>query len=1202
MDLIGKEDPDLLFELTEELAAGSGGTIYKGVFLPSNEIVAVKIVPLPEDEPIADILYELNILKRCNHPNIVKIYGAYQKGPEIFISMELCGGGSVTDVFRLASEPLSEPQIALICREMLKALDYLHSNKIIHRDVKGVNTLLTNDGSVKLVGFGVATQLSTEKDKARTFVGTPYWMAPEVIEAKSGIASYDEKADIWALGITCIELAEVNPPLSDVTPMRVLFQIPARDPPQLQNPSQWSPNFSNFLSLCLQKDPRQRKSARELLQHPFVQNCKDKAILVDLLNLKQKLERDQEGLETSESPKNRATQDGVPNPTTGVGISQNQKPKFSDSEDEDDNDLYESEEEENINFGGKKVSVNEVTEAHKIVEKMKQKDTVPTPTPTPAPYSAGTAPYAYAFAGNNQTYVPPLATGAGAGTAATQIPNHFPPATTQTQDQTHDPVVSAAIPDAGLATQVAKVAAAQSPRDPEGHPVLPSYNDMVYSPPTTTPAPAPLTKESAGAAPAPVRMGVPLVGPTHHGNAKNSSTATGNTAVDNTATHGSANAIGGGAGAGMGSMNQNPGRSTLSRPTGTNRRQHPSSVLLMVNREDPVHRRLIKSQMNEIKSLQGRQQSEIEKKEKAHQKDKLALQNQYQHQVTALDKKQQEALVQQQKQHQKDIERHSRKATEEEKAFVAVQTSEKKQLRKDLVDHQRSEKNEFAENQKNLVKQHKTELQTLKSANKKEKDPRRAKLLVTGLKEQQKYTIAKLTQHVEHKQCEDRLLREHQLQLNHMEKHHQLQFDQQRLHVQLLFEQLAQRHQLQNEHLNAKHFAHNEHLDKLHPLEDKQHLELQEIQAQHMLQLQELDRTHHQALLRNDDKNQRKDYARRKKLQAKDNLRQEKKARKTTRGTTTDPKESARLLRESFNALIAKQDAEFEERLKAVKEEEEKSLIEHQEYMRSQFKKSQEKRTKEMQEERQLKHQQHLNQQLESRNALRLQQENEIHALEVTEKEMELTLLKEQHDSQNMMQLALFKEVETLLQTMHAEQKVLLSDHQKQHFEIWKDGPEAGKVHSLWETLEKEQKDHMTRLSESQEKDKAALIQKQNEALAAIHSNHSQRKSRCGTTSSHPVFGFNPNPSSNNSNSSLYANQPHPPPNKDVVPSQFLTPGPGPNVMGPIPTGPGLGPSPASAFGSSPPNATGMPPFPDPNNYPYPPYAAPQPAPYTYHS
>jgi serine/threonine protein kinase len=153
------------------------------------------------------------------------------------------------------------------------------------------------------VGFSVATQLGSERDKAKTFVGTPYWMSPEVIEAKSGIASYDEKADIWALGITCIELAEVNPPLSEITPMRALFQIPVRDPPKLQNPKNWSPEFSDFLAQVLIKDPKDRKSAAELLQHSFVVNTKTSKVIVDLIQRRQKAEADQDGDDDAEKTK-----------------------------------------------------------------------------------------------------------------------------------------------------------------------------------------------------------------------------------------------------------------------------------------------------------------------------------------------------------------------------------------------------------------------------------------------------------------------------------------------------------------------------------------------------------------------------------------------------------------------------------------------------------------------------------------------------------------------------------------------------------------------------------------------------------------------------------------------------------------------------------------------------------------------------------
>jgi hypothetical protein len=193
--------------------------------------------------------------------------------------MEYCGGGSVSDICNILESGLREDQIALVCREALKGLHYLHSVHKIHRDIKGGNILLTDAGDVKLADFGVSAQLFSTFSKRNTFVGTPYWMAPEVIQENT----YDGKADIWSLGVTAIEMAEIVPPNSDVHPMRVLFMIPRDPPPRLQDKKAWSLLFHQFLKDCLVKDPNKRPTAEKLLQHKFVASCKPAAILVEAI-------------------------------------------------------------------------------------------------------------------------------------------------------------------------------------------------------------------------------------------------------------------------------------------------------------------------------------------------------------------------------------------------------------------------------------------------------------------------------------------------------------------------------------------------------------------------------------------------------------------------------------------------------------------------------------------------------------------------------------------------------------------------------------------------------------------------------------------------------------------------------------------------------------------------------------------------------
>jgi len=285
-----KGDPDEIFILEEEIASGSFGAVYKGRHTQNGKYYAVKIITPEEDEVLEDFMVEISVLRKCKHENIVGFSGSWLKGEEIFIAMELCDGGAVSDIFQVSQDPLTEDQIALITRESLKALAYLHSIGIIHRDIKGANILLTNDGDIKLVDFGVSAELKHPGDRRNTLIGTPYWMAPEVISNKTGNCPYDQKADLWSLGITLLELAERNPPLHEIHPMKALMMIPMRDAPSFAHPEAWGKDFKDFVAQCLIKQPEKRKTAEEMLKHPFVTNAKTKQILVDLVSKRRKLE------------------------------------------------------------------------------------------------------------------------------------------------------------------------------------------------------------------------------------------------------------------------------------------------------------------------------------------------------------------------------------------------------------------------------------------------------------------------------------------------------------------------------------------------------------------------------------------------------------------------------------------------------------------------------------------------------------------------------------------------------------------------------------------------------------------------------------------------------------------------------------------------------------------------------------------------
>lgn len=263
-------DPEHVFELQSKEGAGAFGRVFRACYKHDRaRLAALKVIPVALEagqrgEDIESVRKEIQFLRECDHPNVVAFYGAYYKDGALWVAMEYCGGGSVGDVRR--ARALREDEIAVIMRGALRGLAYLHSKKKIHRDIKGGNILLTTTGQVKIADFGVSAQLRDTMSRRGTFVGTPYWMSPEMIQD----SDYDYKSDIWSLGITAIELADQKPPLFDEHPMRVLIQIPRNPPPQLKRPSAWTPLFAQFLHFCLQKDPVERPSALECLDHAFI--------------------------------------------------------------------------------------------------------------------------------------------------------------------------------------------------------------------------------------------------------------------------------------------------------------------------------------------------------------------------------------------------------------------------------------------------------------------------------------------------------------------------------------------------------------------------------------------------------------------------------------------------------------------------------------------------------------------------------------------------------------------------------------------------------------------------------------------------------------------------------------------------------------------------------------------------------------------
>ncbi|KAK2849521.1 hypothetical protein Q5P01_009355 [Channa striata] len=279
IDLAALRDPAGIFELVEVVGNGTYGQVYKGRHVKTGQLAAIKVMEVTEEEE-EEIKLEINMLKSySHHRNIATYYGAFiKKGPagqdhQLWLVMEYCGAGSVTDlVKKTKGNCLKEDWIAYICREVLRGLSHLHAHHVIHRDIKGQNVLLTENAEVKLVDFGVSAQLDRTIGRRNTFIGTPYWMAPEVIACdENPEATYDYRSDLWSLGITALEMAEGAPPLCDMHPMRALFLIPRNPPPKLKS-KKWSKRFLSFVDNCLVKNHLHRPTTDALLRHAFIRD------------------------------------------------------------------------------------------------------------------------------------------------------------------------------------------------------------------------------------------------------------------------------------------------------------------------------------------------------------------------------------------------------------------------------------------------------------------------------------------------------------------------------------------------------------------------------------------------------------------------------------------------------------------------------------------------------------------------------------------------------------------------------------------------------------------------------------------------------------------------------------------------------------------------------------------------------------------
>ncbi|KAL4429132.1 hypothetical protein ABPG74_015160 [Tetrahymena malaccensis] len=264
----------------EVIGKGSYAEIYRALNKENNMIVAIKVIEVQENERVEDFVKkEIDLVKECNHPNITQVYEHFFVDNKIYIIMEYCGGGSLAQLIKKKGQ-FQEPYITIILKEILQALSYLHSNQMVHRDIKSANILIQKDGKVKLCDFGVSSKISNNSQKLQTFVGTPYYMAPEVIQK----SEYDFKADIWSVGITAIEMATGHPPYYDKKPEIAMSKIVSEEPPSLSKETS-STMLINFVNCCLKYNPEQRQSAKQLLSHSFIKLAKKPSYLIDLFDI-----------------------------------------------------------------------------------------------------------------------------------------------------------------------------------------------------------------------------------------------------------------------------------------------------------------------------------------------------------------------------------------------------------------------------------------------------------------------------------------------------------------------------------------------------------------------------------------------------------------------------------------------------------------------------------------------------------------------------------------------------------------------------------------------------------------------------------------------------------------------------------------------------------------------------------------------------
>ncbi|XP_048406794.1 STE20-like serine/threonine-protein kinase isoform X2 [Stegostoma tigrinum] len=329
-------NPEEVWQIIGELGDGAFGKVYKAQNKQTGILAAAKVIETKSEEELEDYIVEIDILASCDHDHIVKLLDAFYYENKLWILIEFCAGGAVDAVMLELERALTEPQIRVICKHTLEALSYLHDNKVIHRDLKAGNILLTMEGDVKLADFGVSAKNNRTLQRRDSFIGTPYWMAPEVVMCEtSKDKPYDYKADIWSLGVTLIEMAQMEPPHHELNPMRVLLKIAKADPPTLTQPSRWSPEFSDFLKKALEKNVEVRWSSQQLLQHPFVVNVNSSKPVRELIaeakaEVTEEIEESKED-EEEEDSENAAALPGHKRAPSDISTASSEDEKLSQS-------------------------------------------------------------------------------------------------------------------------------------------------------------------------------------------------------------------------------------------------------------------------------------------------------------------------------------------------------------------------------------------------------------------------------------------------------------------------------------------------------------------------------------------------------------------------------------------------------------------------------------------------------------------------------------------------------------------------------------------------------------------------------------------------------------------------------------------------------------------------------------------------------